>query len=208
MVKNIILDVDGTLWDSSETITKSWNEVYRSRGLSRRFTVEEVNSYMGKLPSEIAEELCGGLSKKERNDIVEDCMDTQLKLLEKEGGNLYPGVFETLKRLSGRYGIFIVSNCGCGYIEKLFSFTGIGPFVKDYLCAGMTGKNKGENLKLLMEKENLKSCIYVGDTRMDEVACRYAGIPFIWAAYGFGKSEKPAAVLYSFPEVKSVILTL
>jgi len=160
MVKNIILDVDGTLWDSSETITKSWNEVYRRRGLSRRFTVEEVNSYMGKLPSEIAEELCGGLSKKERNDIVEDCMDTQLKLLEKEGGNLYPGVFETLKRLSGRYGIFIVSNCGCGYIEKLFSFTGIGPFVKDYLCAGMTGKNKGENLKLLMEKENLKSCSY------------------------------------------------
>ena len=64
MVKNIILDVDGTLWDSSETITKSWNEVYRRRGLSRRFTVEEVNSYMGKLPSEIAEELCGGLSKK------------------------------------------------------------------------------------------------------------------------------------------------
>lgn len=39
----------------------------------------------------------------------------------------------------------------------------------------MTGKNKGENLKLLMEKENLKNCIYVGDTRMDEVACRYAG---------------------------------
>ena len=72
----------------------------------------------------------------------------------------------------------------------------------------MTGKNKGENLKLLMEKENLKNCIYVGDTRMDEVACRYAGIPFIWAAYGFGKSEKPAAVLYSFPVVESVILTL
>lgn len=51
----------------------------------------------------------------------------------------------------------------------------------------------------------MKNCIYVGDTRMDEVACRYAGIPFIWAAYGFGKSEKPAAVLYSFPEVESVI---
>ncbi len=208
MVENIILDVDGTLWDSSETITKSWNEVYRRRGLSRRFTVEEVNSYMGKLPSEIAEELCGGLSEKERSDIVEDCMSTQLKLLEKEGGRLYPGVFETLKRLSGRYGIFIVSNCGCGYIEKLFSFTGIGAFVKDYLCAGMTGKNKGENLKFLMEKENLKNCVYIGDTRMDEIACRYAGIPFIWAAYGFGKSEKPAAVLYSFSEVEAVILTL
>ena len=95
-----------------------------------------------------------------------------------------------------------------GYIEKLFSFTGIGPFVKDYLCAGMTGKNKGENLKLLMEKENLKNCIYVGDTRMDEVACRYAGIPFIWAAYGFGKTEKPDAVLYSFSDLEKTILTL
>ena len=74
-----------------------------------------------------------------------------------------------------------------------------------FLCAGMTGKDKGENLRLLMAEHALKNCVYVGDTRMDEAACQKAEIPFIWASYGFGKPDAPAAVIKDFSEIPDLL---
>ena len=84
----------------------------------------------------------------------------------------------------------------------------MGAFVGDFLCAGMTGKGKGDNLLTLMKKNGLKNPVYVGDTRMDETACKKAGIPFIWAAYGFGTAENPAATVKSISEVKEAVKRL
>lgn len=33
MIEAIVFDVDGTLWDSSETVTKAWNLVFARRNL-------------------------------------------------------------------------------------------------------------------------------------------------------------------------------
>ena len=35
----------------------------------------------------------------------------------------------------------------------------------------------------------MKNPIYVGDTKGDMEASYYAGIPFVYASYGFGKVE-------------------
>ena len=43
----------------------------------------------------------------------------------------------------------------------------------------------------LMEKNNLTSPVYVGDTQGDADSCKKAGIPFIFAEYGFGQVDKP-----------------
>lgn len=40
-----------------------------------------------------------------------------------------------------------------------------------------------------MERNHLRRPVYVGDTAMDQEAARLAGIPFLHAAYGFGKVE-------------------
>ena len=37
-----------------------------------------------------------------------------------------------------------------------------------------------------MERYHIENCAYVGDTQGDYEATLEAGIPFIWAAYGFG----------------------
>ena len=37
-----------------------------------------------------------------------------------------------------------------------------------------------------MERNRITSAAYVGDTQGDLEAARLAGIPFVWAAYGFG----------------------
>ena len=41
-----------------------------------------------------------------------------------------------------------------------------------------------------MEQHGITSCAYIGDTQGDMEAAYMAGMPFIWAAYGFGTPEK------------------
>lgn len=48
-----------------------------------------------------------------------------------------------------------------------------------------------------MERNQLKSAVYVGDTEGDENAAHTAGIPFIHAAYGFGKAKNPEGRIQS-----------
>ena len=178
---------------------------YTKDGLSRRFSVSEVRSCMGLTMEEIAEKYFFQTERTERDEIVRSCIAEQNALLPKEGGKLYPNIRETLKTLSARFGVYIVSNCECGYIETMLSFARLESFVDGFLCAGMTGKDKGENLRLLMAEHALKNCVYVGDTRMDEAACQKAEIPFIWASYGFGKPDAPAAVIKDFSEIPDLL---
>ena len=39
--------------------------------------------------------------------------------------------------------------------------------------------------------ENLSDPVYIGDTIGDFNACQKAGVPFIFAEYGFGQVDKP-----------------
>lgn len=66
---------------------------------------------------------------------------------------------------------------------------GIEKYIRDHECFGNTGMNKGENIKLLLERNNLDDAVYVGDTQGDYEAAVFAGIPFIFAGYGFGSVE-------------------
>ena len=103
--------------------------------------------------------------------------------------------------------VFIVSNCQSGYIELVMEKTGITEYVKDFECFGDTGKNKDENIKLIVERNNLKKPVYVGDTQGDYEACTKAGVPFIWAAYGFGRpdDDKYFAKLEDFPKLEELL---
>ena len=46
-----------------------------------------------------------------------------------------------------------------------------------------------------MKRNNLRHAVYVGDTAGDERSARAAGLPFIFAAYGFGQAAAPDAVI-------------
>ena len=64
---------------------------------------------------------------------------------------------------------------------------GLGGLISDFDCFGNTGLPKGQTLRLLCERCNVRDAVYVGDTQGDMEASEQAGLPFVWAAYGFGK---------------------
>lgn len=69
------------------------------------------------------------------------------------------------------------------------------------MCFGDTGTTKGKTIRTLIKKHNIQSCVYIGDTQGDYEATLEAGIPFIWAAYGFGSPEGYTKKINSFPEL-------
>jgi phosphoglycolate phosphatase len=52
---------------------------------------------------------------------------------------------------------------------------------------------------------NIKFAVYIGDTEGDEKAARFAGIPFIYAEYGFGNAVSPDAVITRIKQLPKCI---
>ena len=69
------------------------------------------------------------------------------------------------------------------------------------MCFGDTGTSKGQTILRLMKEQNITSAAYVGDTQGDYEASVEAGIPFIWATYGFGEPERYDAKIDTFPQL-------
>jgi len=52
-----------------------------------------------------------------------------------------------------------------------------------------------------MERNKLLKPVYVGDTEGDLKASRYAGIPFVYAKYGFGNVSEYDQVIKKFDDL-------
>ena len=78
-------------------------------------------------------------------------------------------------------------------------------YFKDIEMSGRTGKDKGHNILLLMERNHIQEAIYIGDTQGDQEASRFAGIPFIFASYGFGNAWHPDKVIKLFKELTNFL---
>ena len=187
-LESIIFDLDGTLWDTIDSCVKVLNEVKkRHPEVTRDVTREEVENSMGKSFNEIVDNYYGYIEKEKAILIAKEAFEENVKNLMKNGGVLYPRLIETIKNLSKNYKLCIVSNCIVGYVESFLRTSGLEEYFIDHECNGKTGLTKGENIKLVMERNNIKKAIYVGDTMGDMEAAKLANIPFIWASYGFGK---------------------
>ncbi|MBU5487436.1 HAD family hydrolase [Clostridium sp. MSJ-8] len=204
-IDSIIFDLDGTLWDSSENVVNSFNEVLeKCDDIKKLITVEDMKSVMGMLLDDIAKKFWPYLTDERRDEVQKACTSNEVKYLEKHGGILFEGLEETLKILSEKYKLFIVSNCQVGYIEAFYKSHGLEKYFTDYENPGRTGLSKGENIKLVIERNNLKKPVYVGDTNGDYLATKVAGIPFIHAKYGFGKIEDQVIEINDIRELQHV----
>ena len=204
----IIFDLDGTLWDAAETIAPAWNGYLEGRGIDLRVTPELCRSCCGKTLPEIAEFIFPEAEPAWREAVIEGCCDAECVPLAQRGGRLYPDEKAVLTALREEYLLAVVSNCGLGYIEAFFSGNRTGAFFDDYENAARTGLSKGENIRLVLERNGVERAVYVGDTTGDLVAARRAGIPFVHAAYGYGKVPEPDAAIQSLRELPEAVKKL
>lgn len=206
MKTGLIFDMDGTLWDSSANVALSWTEKVKELGYERPdITQQDIMGVMGLTMDKIADKLFGDLSKDERMKLLQLCCDNENDYLRRHGGILYPDLEDTFIRLKEKYALFIVSNCQSGYIETFLEYYGFGKYFDDIECYGNNLKEKGDNIALIVKRNDLEKAYYIGDIQGDYDATMKAGINFIHAAYGFGTINATVPELEKFSALPELL---
>ena len=154
-------------------------------------TAKRLMELFGQPLPAIAAQLFPDIPEDEQLRIIDGCCQAEHEALLETCAPLYENLEETLKYLSAKYPLYIVSNCQAGYIEVFLKSSGLGKYFKGHLCFGDTGLEKNDTILQLMEIHDLKSPVYVGDTIGDFLSCQKANIPFVFASYGFGDVPEP-----------------
>ncbi|WP_242928618.1 HAD family hydrolase [Pontibacter vulgaris] len=188
---SLIFDLDGTLWDATATVAKAWQAARKKVDFEiQEITQQDIRNIAGTQHDLIFKKLFPQLTKEQQHELMEVSGQEEMAHIKKYGGELYPGLQDTLKYLHTKYKLCIVSNCQDGYIEAFLDYHDLGIYFTDFECSGRTGNPKGENLKAVIARNKLQAVFYVGDTQGDYEASVVAGIPFIYARYGFREVER------------------
>ena len=190
-------EVTDITYESANEITKKYKipevtkqTVCETFGCNRE---ESAKFYFPQFPLETATKL------------LDEVAIVKIKNLKEQGGRLYPMVKDIIKELQHKYDLFIVSNTAEDeYIEAFLNTAGLQNEFKGYIAASKLKLSKADAILKVIQDNNLKSAIYVGDTIKDKEASESANIPFIQAQYGFGKNlntEYSIENIQQLPEV-------
>ncbi|TPE41073.1 HAD family hydrolase [Pontibacter mangrovi] len=202
----LIFDLDGTLWDSTQTIADAWNTaIGQFDFLNLTLSQQDIRNIAGMPYDAIYDKLFPGLGTEERQQLQQRAAKLELAYLQEKGGELYEGLQETLEVLQTRYRLFIVSNCQSGYIETFLQFYDLQNYFTDIACYGDQRLPKGENIRSIVQRHDLQQPVYIGDTQGDYEASQQASVPFILARYGFGKVQAKVPEINRFSDLQALI---
>lgn len=203
----IIFDLDGTLWDSTGNVALAWQRVIEQVDYVKEpMTRDKIRAVTGMAYNVIFDTMFDYLEKDKRDELMAICAKSELDMLHENGGDLYPVLEETLSYLADKYKLYIVSNCQSGYIEIFLKLSNMGRFFSGHQCYGTKGNPKAENIKDIVHDHGLATPVYIGDTKGDYDSAAKAGVPFIFASYGFGTVESgQIATISSFAELMQLL---
>lgn len=203
MRKGIIFDLDGTLWDVSKIMYKSFDNKFEELGFTKP-TYEKYKSLIGKTPKDFKDTFFPGISEEEKEKYWREILKDGDEYISQYGGILYDGVEETLEELSKDYFLYIVSNCDVGYIENFIEYYDFYHLFDDHISHGSTGLSKGENIIKCVRDNNLDKAFYVGDTNLDYLSAKSAGLEFVYASFGFGNVDSEVIELKEFSDLLDI----
>lgn len=203
---HLILDIDGTLWNTTAVVATAWNRAVMESKIPElkdlHITDKILQKEFGKPMDVIADDLFGDIDSKKKADLLKVCCEYEHQaILDNKEDLTYENVRETLRELAVNNKLYIVSNCQNGYIELVMEKNGIEDIISDIECFGHTGLQKDENIRLLMKRNGITDAVYIGDTMGDYEASKKAGVKFVFAEYGFGDVKEPDERIGKFSDL-------
>jgi HAD superfamily hydrolase (TIGR01549 family) len=197
MLKLIIFDLDGVIFDTEKNMKLSWKKTQQKHGIKKKFS--EYKKYIG-LPFF---EILNKLEILYNHEKIQETYTIE-SLKRNSTIKLFRNVKKIIKKLNNNYLTAVVTS-------KDLKRTSI--LIKKYKLSfnyiscpthNLRGKPYPDQINLVVKKMNIKKsqAIYVGDTKFDFLSAKSAKIKFIHAAYGFEKKiPKVKTVINSFNEI-------
>lgn len=211
MYHAILFDLDGTLTDSAEGITKSVQYAMEKMNYESP-KMEELRVFLGPpLKEQFMESF--HLSDSQAVSAVEFYRE-RYNLVGVYENRPYEGVaalLDTLKKQG--YVLGVASSKPEYYVEKILRHFGLYDFFTVVVGSEMNGNrtNKAEVIREALRRLNCENCreqvVMVGDRKYDVIGAANTGIDCIGVAYGYGGWEElnnagPAAIVSTVQELQ------
>ena len=187
MKTGILFDLDGTLLDTLEDLLDATNHALRAHGYPER-TLPELRRFVGNGAWNQMRLSCPEGSSREAIQAVLDTYKPYYTAHCRIKTRPYPGIPEILEGLKARYPLAIVSNKPDAAVKALCAdcFPGIYALGE---AADCPRKPAADMVFKAMKAIGVERCIYVGDSEVDVLTAKNAGVPCISVLWGFRDRE-------------------
>ena len=180
MKTGILWDLDGTLLDTLADLTDALNYAMTQFGYPHR-TMEDVRRFIGNGAYRlIALSVPEGADVDAVLQVYKNYYDTHCQIKTKP----YAGIPEALAVLGEKYPMAVVSNKPDSAVKPLCAQYFPGIFARGE-SADCPRKPAPDMLLKTMEVIGVERCIYVGDSEVDVLTARNAGVPVLSVLWGF-----------------------
>lgn len=185
MSTGILFDLDGTLLNTLEDLADGTNYALSSFGYPER-TLEEIRRFVGNGAANlIAQAVPAGQDPAPVLKAFQAYYPAHCQIKTAP----YPGILDALAELGKKYPIAIVSNKPDAAVKPLCAhyFPGIFSLGE---TAGCPRKPDPAMVRRAMEAIGATDCIYVGDSEVDVLTAKNAGVPCLSVLWGFRDREQ------------------
>ena len=189
MKTGILFDLDGTLLATLEDLHDSTNHVLRELGYPER-TLDEVRRFVGNGARRLMDQAVPeGVDSRAAFEAFQAWYPNHCQVRTRP----YGGIPEALEILKEKYPIAIVSNKPDAAVKVLCA----GYFPGIYAIGESTGcprKPAPDMVGKAMRELGVDKCVYVGDSEVDVLTAKNAGVPCLSVLWGFrDKADMEAA---------------
>ena len=183
MKTGIIFDLDGTLLDTLEDLHAAVNHTMARFGCPSR-TIEEVRRFVGNGVDQLVRLSLPGKDSDPPVEEVIAAYRTYYNAHCQEKTGPYAGILEALTALAAEYPLAVVSNKPDSAVKPLCR-----EYFGDLFALGerreTPRKPAPDMVWQAMAAIGVESCIYVGDSVVDILTARNAGVPCLSVTWGF-----------------------
>lgn len=199
MIKAVLFDLDGTLFDSSSGIFHTANHTMKELGFEECHDVNQLRKFVGPPLRE-----CFRITFGTKEEYLDECVEVYRKEYRKTGMHMcypYPGIIDLLKELR-KYGIK-TGVCTLKYetlAVDIIKEKGMFELFDVIFGTDSKGKiTKADSINNAVNRLGVSPCdvLMVGDTLNDLNGAKEAGVNFCGVTWGFG-FEKPSDVNLGF----------
>ncbi|WP_313390555.1 HAD family hydrolase [Acinetobacter sp.] len=196
MIKNILIDLDGTLTDPKVGITTSARYGLEKIGhpISDEINIDWI------IGPPLKASLAKILNVEADHVLAEQAVMGYRERFAVKGlyeNHVFEGVAETLAELKRRgYRLFVATAKPTVYAKQILEHFNLAQYFTEIYGSELNGErtNKAELIQYILEQQKLQAdqCMMVGDREHDIFGARQNGIDTIAVNYGYGSQEELA----------------